>query len=101
MNSQATLLNAYGPAQAQTAQSRDAAKVRQAAEDFEAFFVAQAFEEMYAGIETDPLFGGGQGENVFRTFLLQEYGKQVARAGGIGIADMVQRQLLQIQEVGK
>ena len=41
---------------------------------------------------------GGEGENIFKSFLLQEYGKQVAKAGGIGVSAMVQKQLLQLQE---
>jgi Rod binding domain-containing protein len=49
-------------------------------------------------MSSDPLFGGGEAENMFRSFLLQEYGKQVARTGGIGVSDMVQKQLLQLQE---
>lgn len=80
---------------------RDLAKAKAAAEDFEAFFVTHAFEDMFAGISTDPMFGGGEGEEVFRSFLLQEYGKTVAKAGGVGIADMVQKQLLQLQEASQ
>jgi len=53
---------------------------------------------MYNGIRTDGMFGGGQGEEVFRSFMLQEYGKVIAQAGGIGIADSVQKAILQIQE---
>jgi Rod binding domain-containing protein len=77
------------------------AKTKDAAQDFEAFFVTHAFEDMFAGISSDPLFGGGEAENMFQSFLLQEYGKTVAKAGGIGVADMVQRQLLQLQESPK
>jgi Rod binding domain-containing protein len=47
------------------------------------------------------MFGGGEAENMFRSFLLQEYGKTVAKAGGVGISDMVQRQLLELQEASK
>jgi len=81
--------------------TRDQAKMKAAAEDFEAFFVAHAFEDMYADMSSDPLFGGGEGEDMFKSLLLQEYGKQVAKAGGIGVSDMVQRQLLQLQETPK
>ena len=81
--------------------AKDQARIKATADDFEAFFVSHAFEDMYADISSDPLFGGGEGENIFRSFLLQEYGKQVAKAGGIGISDMVQRQLLQLQEAPK
>jgi Rod binding domain-containing protein len=78
--------------------ARDQARLKATAEDFEAFFVTHAFEDMYADLSSDPLFGGGEAESIFRSFLLQEYGKQVARTGGIGVSDMVQKQLLQLQE---
>jgi Rod binding domain-containing protein len=73
-------------------------QVRKTAEDFEAFFLSQMFEHMFSGIEPDALFGGGQGEAVFRSMLFQEYGKAVAKQGGIGVADMVQREMLRLQE---
>ena len=81
--------------------AKDQAKAKSAAEDFEAFFVTHSFEDMFADLSSDPLFGGGEGEDIFKSFLLQEYGKQVAKAGGIGVSDMVQRQLLQLQETPK
>lgn len=88
-------------ADAPTIDTKNAAKAKAAAEDFEAFFVSHAFEDMFAGMDTDPMFGGGEAENMFRSFLLQEYGKTVAKAGGVGISDMVQRQLLELQEASK
>jgi Rod binding domain-containing protein len=33
--------------------------------------------------------------------LFQEYGKQTAKTGGIGIADMVQKEILRMQEAQK
>lgn len=72
---------------------------RAAAEDFEAFFLSQVFEQMFAGVEPDPMFGGGEGESVFRSIMLQEYGKAVAHNGGFGIADAVQKEILKLQEV--
>lgn len=86
---------------APTMDTKDLAKLKASAEDFEAFFVTHAFEDMFADMSSDPMFGGGEGEDIFKSFLLQEYGKQVAKAGGIGVADMVQKQLLQLQEVPK
>ncbi|MDP6352782.1 MAG: rod-binding protein [Alphaproteobacteria bacterium] len=78
-----------------------AKEIRDAAEDFESFFLSQMFEYMFAGIDTDGPFGGGHGEKIFRSLLLQEYGKAMARQGGIGVADTIERQLLQYQEVDK
>jgi peptidoglycan hydrolase FlgJ len=89
------------PASTPIADTKNPEKVKEAAQDFEAFFVARSFEDMFAGLDTDPMFGGGEGEEMFKTFLMQEYGKSVAKAGGIGISDMVQRELLQLQETGK
>ena len=89
--------NALGAA-APTVDAKDLAKIKASAEDFEAFFVTKSFEEMYGDVSSGPQFGGGEAENIFRSFLLQEYGKQVAKTGGIGVSDMVQKQLLQLQE---
>ncbi len=78
--------------------SGDAGATARTAEDFEAFFLSQMFEHMFSGIEADPMFGGGQGEEVFRSMLFQEYGKAVARQGGIGLSAMVQTEMLKLQE---
>jgi Rod binding domain-containing protein len=76
----------------------DPAKAREAAESFEAFFIGQYIEHMFAGISTDGMFKGGQGEKVFHSLLMQEYGNAIAKSGGIGIADTVQKAILQMQE---
>jgi flagellar protein FlgJ len=73
-------------------------KAKAAAVEFEGFFIATALETMFSGIETEGLFGGGHGEKVFRSMLLQEYGKSIAQKGGFGIADTVQREILKLQE---
>ena len=77
---------------------QEAAQIRAVAEDFEAFFAGLVFDEMTAGMEPDSLTGGGEAEGMFRSLLNQEFGKSVARGGSLGIADIVQRQLLQLQE---
>lgn len=77
----------------------DPSKIDAAAKDFEAFFLSQVLENMFAGIRTDGIFGGGHGESVFRSFMLQEYGKVIANQGGIGLSDAVKRDMLRMQEV--
>jgi flagellar protein FlgJ len=72
--------------------------MRKTAEQFEAFFLTQSLESMFAGLNADPMFGGGGGEAVYRTLLLQEYGKVAARSGGTGIADAVYREMVHMQE---
>lgn len=83
------------------ASATDSATSRKAAEEFESFFLTQMLEHMFEGIETDGVFGGGYGEGVFRSMMLQEYGRILARSGGIGLADMVGRELLNLQETSQ
>ena len=73
-------------------------QVRQAAEDFEAVFLGQMLAPMFEGLETEGLFGGGSAERVYRSMMIQEYGRAMAAGGGIGIADAVQREILRMQE---
>jgi Rod binding domain-containing protein len=87
------------PNPAQGAQNPSGAQ--KVAQDFEAFFLAQAMDAMFAGIESDKLFGAGSGENVYRSLLSQEYAKVAAKSGGTGIADAVQREILRLQEAQK
>ncbi|KAA0683611.1 rod-binding protein [Roseomonas genomospecies 6] len=74
------------------------AKLRQSANEFESVFVSQMLGHMFDGIEVDETFGGGHGEEMFRSMLTNEYGKQMSRSGGFGIADQVYRELLRAQE---
>jgi flagellar protein FlgJ len=87
-------------AQARAAASKQAneAAIGKVAEDFEAFFASSYFEQMFSGIKPDEVTGGGEGESMFRSLMIQEYGKAVARQHSLGIADVVKRQLLQLQE---
>jgi Rod binding domain-containing protein len=86
-----------GPA-ASAASGDLAATAHKTGEDFEAFFLSQVFETMFAGVGDDKMFGGGTGESVYRSLLLQEYSKVAAKGGGTGIADAVQREILRLQE---
>lgn len=84
-------------ARAAAAKSRES--VREVAEQFEGMFLSQMFGHMFKGIKSDGLMGGGNGEAIFRDMLVQEYGKEVSKHGGIGLADSIERQLLALQEV--
>ncbi|WP_448203197.1 rod-binding protein [Azospirillum sp. sgz302134] len=74
------------------------AQIRKAADDFENVFVSQMLGHMFSGIEVDETFGGGHGEEMFRSMLTDQYAHQVNRRGGFGIADQVYRELLRAQE---
>jgi Rod binding domain-containing protein len=72
--------------------------LRKTAQDFEALFLSQMMQHMFAGIRTDGMFGGGAGEEAFRDMLTQEYSKVMAKAGGIGVASQVMREMIRQQE---
>jgi Rod binding domain-containing protein len=66
--------------------------------DFESMFMSQMLQPMFEGVGVDPLFGGGHGEEVMRSFLIQEYGKAMSVGGHLGIADAVKSALIRSQD---
>lgn len=68
------------------------------AEEFEAFFLSQALQPMFANIEPEGAFSGGPGNDIWKSMQVDEYGKALAKNGGIGLADAVMKQLLIAQE---
>jgi Rod binding domain-containing protein len=73
-------------------------KTTAAAKDFEAVFLSEMLSHMFEGLNVDPMFGGGNGEKMFRGMIVQEYGKMMAKGKGIGIADQLQKMMIQMQE---
>ena len=78
-------------------QNRQREATRNAAQDFESVFVSQMMEPMFQGLKTDGMFGGGQGEAVFRSLMIQEVGKEISKSGGVGISDAVFGEMLRMQ----
>ena len=76
-------------------------KAHAAAQDFESVFLNSMFEQMYTGIDGDGPFGGSGATGVWRSFLTQAFAKSFAQSGGIGIANQVYSNLLQLQEASQ
>ena len=93
----ATFLALQG-AVAQPAQTADASKAASAARDYESVFIAQLLGSMFSGIKTDGMFGGGQGEEMFRSMMIDQYAKGIANQGGFGLAAHMQAELLKHQQ---
>lgn len=68
------------------------ARLREAAMEFEAVYLAEMLSNMGVGREPET-FGGGFGAEAFRSFLNEAYAERFVRDGGTGIAEMVYRQL--------
>lgn len=76
----------------------DLKAMRKVAEDFESVFLAEMMRPMFDGIEAEGPFSGGQAEEIWKNMQVDEYGKSIAKRGGIGIADAVMDQLIRMQE---
>lgn len=86
---------------AKPAAARNEAEAIKAAKDFEALFINEFMGAMFEGVQTDGTFGGGPGETIFRSMMLDQYSRTIASQGGFGLADAVKRQLLVAQEIAK
>jgi Rod binding domain-containing protein len=73
-------------------------QMRNTAEEFEVSFLAAMLQPVFAALPTDGPFGGGEGEATFRSFMVEAMARQAVRAGGIGLADRVQAEMLKLQE---
>lgn len=88
--------HAPAPAQLATPQGQ---KLWKAAREFEGMALGALLEPMFATIDqSKSVFGGGASEETWRPMLTQAVAKQVASAGGLGIAVPVFNQLLRQQE---
>ena len=92
---------AYGnPTKLPSTQSIESKKqARTIADDFEAVFLGQMLKPMFEGIKPEAPFGGGNSEAMWRSMQIEEYGKAITKAGGIGIADNVYQEIIKLQEV--
>jgi Rod binding domain-containing protein len=72
-------------------------KIAKTARDFEASFIGAMLQPMFDTLSTAPPFGGGQGEQAFKSFMVNAVAQQVAKKGGIGLSASIQREMLKMQ----
>ncbi|PZN93347.1 MAG: flagellar biosynthesis protein FlgJ [Hyphomicrobiales bacterium] len=85
------LTNALDPAKA---------KAKKQADDFETMFLEQVTQQLTATAEGSegPLGENGLGGGIYKSQLTQQYAKQIQKAGGLGLSDVIMRDLLRVQE---
>lgn len=80
-------------------QTNDPAVAEKTARDFESVFLAEMLRPIFATVKPDTEFGGGHGEEVFQSLLVDEYAKQIAHSKhSIGIAEAVKKVILKTQD---
>jgi Rod binding domain-containing protein len=73
-------------------------RIKAVSQEFESVFLSNMLEEMFAGVEEDGPFDSGPGSSAWRSFRTEEFARSIAAAGGVGLAEHVQRQLIALQE---
>lgn len=81
----------------QTNQKEDP-KLLEACQQFESIFINQLLSQMRSTVPSNGLLDDGNsgqdsGQDVYKSMLDQEYSKQMAEAGGIGLAKMLYDQM--------
>jgi Rod binding domain-containing protein len=89
---------AQAQAQASAADQAKRTRIAETAQSFEASFLSVMIGQMFEGVNTaDSAFGGGEGEQAFKSFMAEAMAKQVVRSGGIGLSTRVQQEMLKLQ----
>jgi len=96
LNASLSSIGAASGAQAQAA-FKIRGKAKEAAQNFEAMFLSNMFQQMFTNIDGDGPFGGSGALKVWRSFMTDQYAKSFAKGGGIGIAGMVYDAILKEQ----
>ena len=78
--------------------TRDTADLRKSAmkataEEFEAVFLAEMLSHTSLA-ETSDNFGGGAGEDAFKSMLTREWANQLTEKGGIGLSETIYKALI-------
>ena len=76
----------------------DSAKADKASKEYESVFISQFLGSMFSSIPTDGITGGGAGEEMFRSLMIDQYAKSIENEGGFGIAAQMKAELLKHQQ---
>ncbi len=69
-------------------------EIMEACQSFESYFLQMMFREMRkTSLDDGGFIGKSNAENIFTDMLDEEVSKQAAKGGGIGLADMMYRQI--------
>ena len=72
-------------------------QIDKTAKDFEASFLNVMLGAMMKDVKVSEPFGGGPGEDMFKSFMTEAMAKQVVKSGGIGVSGDVAKEMLKLQ----
>lgn len=74
-------------------QKRYEKKVREACQGFETMFLSMMYRQMRATVPDNTLFGNSNSQKIWQSMLDDSMMEQVSKSGGVGLADMIYKQL--------
>lgn len=77
-------------------EARIRTKIADTGKAFEAQVLSIMMQSMFEGVGGGE-FSGGQGEKQFKSLLVDAMAKQAVKAGGVGVADQISREMLKLQ----
>ncbi len=81
--------------------SQTDARLKKVCEEFESVFTAKLLKSMRETVQSADFFGSEKDETTFRDMLDDETAKSIAHHQGMGIANMLYRQLDRSSKVGR
>jgi len=72
-------------------------KIDKTAKDFESSFLNIMFQQMFKDVGANNPYGGGESEEMWKSFLTDAMAKQVVKRGGIGLSGVVEKEMLKLQ----
>lgn len=92
-------VDSFADALNEAAASKDDIKLKEACKEFESYFINYIFKQMQNSVYSinngEGLIKRSQGEEIFTEMLNEQYSEKATEQGGIGLADMMYKQLSQ------
>jgi len=71
-------------------------RIRKTATEFETSFLEVMLGEMFKDVSAGG-FGGGQAEDMVKSFMTDAFARSMTKAGGVGLAKQMTHELLKLQ----
>ncbi len=69
-------------------------KAKKVAKEFESLFISQMLEHMFGESSGEEAFGGAESDDIYKSMMVEQYGKAISKSGGMGIAAHIERSLM-------
>lgn len=74
-------------------ETQDEKELKEACQEFEGYYLQQLFKEMRKTVPEGSFLEKSQGREIFEDMLYEEYAKDISKGNGVGLSDMLYKQL--------